>query len=629
MTSWMRVRKDKKKWFCAVMVMAVMLLYRCTTGFAAVKSAEDFEKEWETIQKDWTYVALSPGSDETQMNFAWYSRKGEPVSFRYGRKSDLSDGNTVKVKQKKAQKGYKSNRVTLKKLKPGARYYYQADEKEIASFRTNEKGKSFSFIYVGDPQIGKSNPKKAEKDEGVTEEFLLAQNDAVQNDALGWNNTIDAAYKKSGKKADFILSAGDQIETKAKSVDDRTASEIEYSGYLCPELLRSIPVATTVGSHDDDNPNYDYHFNVPNQSTLGQNDYVGGDYWFTYGSALFLMLNTQDSNTAEHKEFMEEAIRKNPGCTWRIVTLHQDIYGSAMHSVSENVILLRYQMLHYFEENDIDVVLTGHDHSYTRSKFLKGDVPVETVEIDGTVINPDGILYMTAGSSSGSKYYDLVKEKQPYVAARWQEEVPTYSIVKVTKDTFTIDTYRTDNGKKIDDTVKIQKYVQGGDIGQASVDAIGGVSYTGKPKTPSVSVRQNGIPLKYGTDYTVSYRNHQKIGTAEAIVTGIGAFTGTQTVSFQIVPAKVKLKSAVSKEKGKATVKIKKKDRSLDGCQIVYSRSKKFRNSKKVETDKAQITLKKLKKGKVYYIKARGYKNVSGKTYFGKYGKAFKVKVKA
>ena len=68
---------------------------------------------------------------------------------------------------------------------------------------------------------------------------------------------------------------------------------------LSPEALTSLPVATTVGNHDADNPNYQYHFNVPNLSYLGDNDVVGGDYYFTYGDVLFMMLNTQDTNSAE------------------------------------------------------------------------------------------------------------------------------------------------------------------------------------------------------------------------------------------------------------------------------------------------------------------------------------------
>ena len=40
-----------------------------------------WQERWETMKNDWTQVSLSPGSDDTQMNFAWYS-KTPTVSFR-------------------------------------------------------------------------------------------------------------------------------------------------------------------------------------------------------------------------------------------------------------------------------------------------------------------------------------------------------------------------------------------------------------------------------------------------------------------------------------------------------------------------------------------------------------------
>ena len=72
-------------------------------------------------------------------------------------------------------------------------------------------------------------------------------------------------------------------------------------------------------------------------------------------------------------------------------------------------------------------------------------------------VDPEGILYMTAGSSSGSKYYDLTPRKQTYIASRWQEDVPTYSVVDIDSESFTINTYRTDTNEKIDEQVRIVK----------------------------------------------------------------------------------------------------------------------------------------------------------------------------
>lgn len=42
----------------------------------------------------------------------------------------------------------------------------------------------------------------------------------------------------------------------------------------------------------------------------GDNGKVGGDYYFTYGDVLFMMLNTQDTNSAEHIQFIEYSCKK-------------------------------------------------------------------------------------------------------------------------------------------------------------------------------------------------------------------------------------------------------------------------------------------------------------------------------
>ena len=379
--------------------------------------------------------------------------------------------------------------------------------------------------------------------------------------------------------------------------------------------MKSLPVATTVGNHDADNANYTYHFNTPNNSELGSNGIVGGDYWFTYGNTLFMMLNTQDTNTAEHKQFIEKAVAANPDCKWRVVTLHQDIYGSAEHSNEPEITNLRYTLVPYFEENDVDVVLTGHDHAYSRSKILSGgkktveytddefDVQLEKdIDVSGitelsspftvapanivigtldkeeqkyleyleaimdkaavqkeniyknAVVNPNGILYMTANSSSGSKYYDLTGRQQSYIAARWQEDVPTYSVVDITDDTFTINTYRTDTNEMIDSTYTIKKV----DVSSAK---------------------------------------------------------------SQMKKAKVTLSKIESKEKGKATVAFQQSAMKVDEYEVSYSTSSKFSaaTTKTTTTEKKSINLKNLKAGKKYYVRVRAYKVVSGIKVYGKY----------
>lgn len=524
----------KRNQIIAAFLAATMIITPATSIFA--KAAKDGNSsaessygesftswktnEWENkLSKDWTTVSMTPGVNESTMNFAWYSKTTDTVSLTYGLKADLSDGKTVLIATKstgqkdKDGNEYNSNKATISGLAAQTTYYYKVDDKEIKSFKTGNTDK-FRFAFVGDPQIGSSNELKG----ADTEEFYNAQSNAVANDSYNWSQTLK---KIQSAGTDFIVSAGDQIQTTKKKAPGKssTTSEIEYAGYLSPDTLASLPVATTVGNHDADNANYQYHFNVPNLSNLGDNGKVGGDYYFTYGDVLFMMLNTQDTNSAEHIQFIQNTVAKNANCKWKVVTLHQDIYGSAEHSNEPEIVNLRYALTPTFEKYGIDAVLTGHDHAYSRSKFLSGSkspsgnqaektvtytndefkemldkdidytgegtltVAPGNIKADTTdesekaylsyltsvmdadritetgeyVVDPKGILYLTASSSSGSKYYDLVSRQQSYIANRWQEDVPTYSLIDVTETTMTINTYRTDNDSAIDNTVTIVK----------------------------------------------------------------------------------------------------------------------------------------------------------------------------
>ena len=64
-------------------------------------------------------------------------------------------------------------------------------------------------------------------------------------------------------------------------------------------------------------------------------------------------------------------------------------------------------------------------------------------------------------------------------------------------------------------------------------------TYTGKAIKPAVTVEYDGVKLKKGTDYTVSYKNNKKVGTASVIITGKGNYSGKQTVKFTIIPKAV------------------------------------------------------------------------------------------
>ena len=472
-------------------------------------------QEWDTEKTDWENISLTPGKDETELNFAWYSKAdaGVPQFKFYEKEAGETADSLISVAQTAAVPDYNSNKVTVTGLESGKTYCYSYTKDgawtEVREITPKDSSSGYSFMFFGDPQIGSSDENIPE---GGTEE--QGQDNAVRNDSFNWNNTINSALELKPDIA-FMVSAGDQIQSRDSHTADETHetytdNEIEYAGYLSPKALETMPVATTIGNHDALSSNYTYHFNNPNSSELGST-YAGGDYYFTYGNTLFIMLNTNNTNAAEHKQLIEQACEENTDAKWRIVTLHQDIYGSGEHSNEPEIVELRYSLTPILEGNDIDVVLTGHDHTYSRSYIMKnaeiskydwdmnsisddeyeafadgviedenGDeiefVPTEEQQAkydnylamiedkdyvnsaDSEIVeNPDGILYLTANSASGSKYYDLVEHPQAYIAARWQEDVPTFSTIDVTDDELTINTYRTDTMEQIDKTFTIRK----------------------------------------------------------------------------------------------------------------------------------------------------------------------------
>ena len=67
--------------------------------------------------------------------------------------------------------------------------------------------------------------------------------------------------------------------------------------------------------------------------------------------------------------------------------------------------------------------------------------------------------------------------------------------------------------------------------------AAGTFSYDGTEKKPEVTVKSGSKQLTAGTDFTVSYTDNINVGTAKAVITGKGNYSGTITKSFKITQA--------------------------------------------------------------------------------------------
>lgn len=433
-----------------------------------------WQEKWKTIRNNYEQIALTPGENATKMNFAWYCVTEEIPKIK------LMDSQGRVIQEVQGQQNLANketitendnvitlipNKVTVSGLAENTSYQYQyyldGAWSDTYTFETKST-ENFSVMYVGDPQIGAS----VGQDDNSKEYHAM-------NDAYNWNHTLSSALS-AHSNVSFILSAGDQINQTSVSKDaDKLEQQIEYAGFLSSPLLRSMPVATTIGNHDSKSVNYSNHFNNPNTATSvatteGKTD-AGTDYYFTYGNTLFVSIDTNNYNCATHENVIKEAVEANPDATWRVLMFHQDIYGSGYDHSDSDGIVLRTQLTPIIDKYDFDAVLQGHDHTYSRTYQLSSDGQTHSsyqsapktntddfsaylgdnacyniltnIENKNNVVNPEGTVYFEANSATGSKYYQLIGTQQNYIAARSQSWRPTCSVIDFTETTLTVKTY--------------------------------------------------------------------------------------------------------------------------------------------------------------------------------------------
>lgn len=134
----------------------------------------------------------------------------------------------------------------------------------------------------------------------------------------------------------------------------------------------------------------------------------------------------------------------------------------------------------------------------------------------------------------------------------------------------------------------------GDSIVNASVSSISSQAYGAKELTPAVTVKFGTNILKQGTDYTVTYRNNVKLGTAYAIVTGIGIYRGTVNRTFKIVKKSISAVTISSVKDRIYTGKAQKPGITMknNGVKLVKNTDYTIRYSKNKSIGQAVITIK-------------------------------------
>lgn len=296
-------------------------------------------------------------------------------SIRITAKTQKLDLNVSKH-NKQGEVNYHS--AIFKNLDPDTLYCYRVcngDKRcsEWIQFRTAaNKSKPFKFVYFGDAQNGK---------------------------LTHWSRTIRMAYQKAPDSS-FARHAGDLINIS--HVDNEWAQWYKAGGFLHSQWT-GIPVA---GNHvyigdtkvirSDLSILWRPQFTLPTVPELPE-ELHETVYTVTYQDMQIIVLNS-NRRISEQKSYLEAQLSK-PGFHWRIVTFHHSMF-SPHRGISEKSDLMEKEWRPLLEKYNVDMVLQGHDHAYTR-----GQVPIR--ENSGFVKDTFQTMYIT--SVSGPKQYSINK----------------------------------------------------------------------------------------------------------------------------------------------------------------------------------------------------------------------------
>ncbi|MBH0165174.1 phosphodiester glycosidase family protein [Fictibacillus sp. 7GRE50] len=304
------------------------------------------------------------------------------------------------------------NEVKLQKLKQGTTYIYRVGDgehwSEFMEFTTLKRKQSFEFAVLGDTQS--------------------------PSDLSHFNKILGDLDKEN---LSFMVHVGDLIDESSKfhQWDDSLAVLSSY------DKIRSTDLVTALGNHeymgDADASLAKSIFNLPNN---GPNVDKGGTYSVDYNNLYIAVLGyTSDAKVLNQQLKWLKQDMKGSDKPWKILVTHKPPYYTNPFGGNE---IMKEKIPPVADELGIDLVFSGHDHSYGRTKKLK----------DGNE-DENGTVYVVAGTT-GNKHYDAVAdEKFEFVN---MDNIAVSMRAKVNKDKITFTTISSD-GELIDEFTVINE----------------------------------------------------------------------------------------------------------------------------------------------------------------------------
>lgn len=271
----------------------------------------------------------------------------------------------------------------------------------------DRNAEDFTFLVLGDTQLP---PTQTEKGYGVYKELLKNA-------------------KEEYKDLVFIVHVGDMVD------DGHLYSHWNafFEAMADPTLAPTTPLVPVIGNHEHMGKGKEHFkqlFSLPPNGTDGLKGTV---YSFDYGHAHFAVLNTETSK----EELIQQGnwLIKDMAQTtkkWKIVLLHRSPYFANPTSGSE---MVKDVFTKVFDECGVDLVISGHDHTYVRTYPLKSGE-----------IHEKGTTYLIAGST-GHKFYGTVRK--PYMEVYFTEKTQIYTAIQVTNEYINLEV-TTRDGRVID-----------------------------------------------------------------------------------------------------------------------------------------------------------------------------------
>lgn len=277
--------------------------------------------------------------------------------------------------------------VSFTGLQPNSKYVYRvgdgANWSDWNQFQTaSDKAAPLEFIYVGD-----------------------AQNDIYSL----WSRVIRASFAEA-PRARFIVHAGDLANRGI--VDGEWGEWHAAAGWI----NRSVFSLPTPGNHEyptDKEKKRALTRHWRKQFTLPENGLKGleeTNYWLDIQGVRFVSLNSNERQK-EQADWLDKLLSNNPN-PWTILTFHHPIYSTASGR-DNNTLRDLWQPI--FDKYRVDLVLTGHDHSYGRSNLMTG---LSTKNA--------GTVYVV--SVSGPKMYSI--DPEPWMQ-RKAEDTQLFQVIRV------------------------------------------------------------------------------------------------------------------------------------------------------------------------------------------------------